>query len=209
MPTIGEFDEFIKLGDRTIKPLTLPFFKGEKDRTYRLALVSPKIASGFVHTYVKFLDGTHKNVMCLGEGGSKICCIVLGESVRRFAAVVWVYDTSKDGKLISPNSEELSGQLMIFRLTASKYQQLTALADEFPINSTGAGEEQCDIIAKCDVPEFQKFTFTPAKEAHFKRNSDWFSSVNKDVASAEKKLKPSLGVVMSEEEIEEQIVGRT
>lgn len=184
----------VALGDPKVETSNFDRYKGRKNVTDRIAILSSKLVRGYryYHNKKSFLAPTNPEVL-------KLCKEQLGEPDQYFALVVFHYQTDEDGALLV--EEKCQGKVKIWRWSESKYDEYSALQKQWPIMEAGFDAAQHDLLIKCTEEQYQRMTTTVCPKAHWKSKEAWHKALLEKRAKADEKLKGSLGLSLSDQEI--------
>lgn len=188
----------VTFGDKSVELSRFDRYKGRKGETDRLAFVGDKLIAAHFHFH------NNRGYRCSSTKTKKaICCDHLGEPEQRFGIAVFKYSSTEDGKIA--DTGKLSGKVMVWNLTESRYSELTGINSSWPLMDAGFDQKQHDLIAKCTEEKFQRMTFTPAPEAHWKTKKTWYDTIKTRSNTASADLRKHFGRVVTDEQWNEII----
>lgn len=188
----------VDLNDKKVEIQTFDRYKGRKNITDRIAIISSALLRAKIHYH----HTKKKTIKCLSRGTEKaICCQVLGEPDQRFGMLIFHYLTDENGDLLVP--EKLSGKVKLWIVSESRYAELSTIHKEFPLLDGGKTAEQKDLLIKCTEEAFQKMVFTPCREALWKKKELWYESLKGKETKAKQKLISFLGQTVPDSELHE------
>lgn len=188
--------EQVTFGDKAVETSTFDRYKGVKGRTDRIAILSAKLLRGnrYYHERKKTSFRAPENEEVLA-----LCKAQLGEPEQRFALTLFHYNTDEDGNLL--DDAKCSGKVKIWQISESRYEELSGLAKEWPLLDGGAEASQHDLIIKCTEEQYQRMSFKPTKDAHWKKKEAWYNALKSKEQAAQKRLRESIGRTLSDQEI--------
>lgn len=191
-------EDSVTLGDKRVETSNFLRYKGRKDVTDRIAIVSSSLWRGWNYYYQ---NGNKKTLFRAPTDAEtlKFCKQELGEPSQRFSLVVFHYQTDEEGNLL--DESKLRGRLKIWALSETRYEELTALHKKWPLLDSGFGEKQVDISIHCSEEKFQKMTMTPCPEAFWKKQQAWYDALKSKSGKAEESAKKALGRELTNPEI--------
>jgi len=190
----------VTLGDKNVEIAVFDRYKGRKNVTDRVAIVSKNL----VRAYTYFYEGNGKKKMFRAPKNAQtleFCKKHLGEPVQYFGLALFHYSTQEDGTLLDP--AKLSGKIKTWRISETRYEELSTMHKSWPLLDAGFAEKQFDLMIKCTEEQWQRMQFTPAPQAHWKSKQAWYDFVKKKEALAKDKVAAALGTEMKDEEIME------
>lgn len=183
----------VTLGDKRVEVQTYDRYKGRKGVTDRLALISPTLVRVNTH----FIDTKKRRYRCISTPQKKgVCCLNIGAPDQNFGLVLFQYTTDEGGNLLT--EEKLSGRIKLWVISESRYAELSTIHKEYPLIGTDFASPLVDLAVKCTEENFQRMTFTPCKEAFWKRKKEWYDKVMELEDKARQKLTKALGQELSE-----------
>lgn len=192
----------VKFGDTNVEFLTLDKYRGRKGVTDRIALVSSGMLRGISH----FAGGDAKGkggkmFICFTQKGQPpaFCCVEKGQPKQYFALPVFHYVTDNEGNILVP--EKCQGQLKVWRIPENRYKELSALASKWAILDSGFAAKQYDILTTTTDEDFQKMTFVPCPEAHWKSREGWYTHLSQKAKGARAAVADSLGQKLTEQAV--------
>lgn len=197
-------EDEVSLADKRVEVTTYDRYKGRKDQVDRLAFLSTNLMRGYTHYRDKAPAGQAKVFRCVSTPTHRgACCDALGEPAQRFGLVVFKYHTDDKGML--NDSEKLQGKLMFWVISETRYEELSTIHRQWPLLDGGQEAKQMDLSIRCTEEAFQKMTFTPCPEAHWKKKDIWYKAMKGKEAKAKERLKGVIGKVVTELEIKEML----
>jgi len=193
-----EQDTEVTLADKNVETSQFDRFKGRKNVTDRIAIVSSKLTR--VWRYFHESNGK-KYVFRAPQDAATLEFTKkeLGEPEQRFGLVIFHYLTDEQGNML--DELKCRGKLKTWVISESRYEELSGLHRQWPLLDGGKETPQYDLCAKCTEDQFQRMTFTPMKEAHWKKKEKWYSAIKEKMTRATEKLGQALGRKMSDDEI--------
>lgn len=186
----------VTLGDKSVEISTFERYKGRKGQTDCLAVISSVLSRAFVHWY------NNKGFRCLSTPEKRaICCSQLGEPEQKFGLVLFQYSVDQDGNYI--DMSKLQGKSRLWVISETRYEELSNIHRKWPLLDAGFGQKQHDLVVKCTEEAYQRMTFTPCPDAHWKKKQSWYDAVKGKEAKAREKLKLALGRQLNELEVME------
>lgn len=172
------------------------FYKGQKDRTDRIGILSDKARAAYVH----YVEGGARPgyYLCLSERGEKgkisgakaLCCQKEKDAKRRFCVPIVRYGTDTKGLPKKPFTWEVMGWIF----TDDKAGQLKTISVEWgPL--TGY-----DLKVTCSEVKYQRLDIKNQKEALWKAKPELEKAVRESAEPVMEKLARFLGRRMSEPE---------
>lgn len=198
LPTPGQEEDQVTLGDKRVETSTFDRYKGEKGRIDRIALVSKTLIRGWSYWYE---GGGKKRTFAAPKNAEALafCKKVLGEPEQRFGVLLFHYLTDDKGELIEP--EKLKGKIKTWVWSETRYEELTNMNRQWPLLDGGFDAKQVDLIIRCTESTFQRMGFTPTPTAHWKTKKQWYDAIVGKAEKAKPKLKMALGKQLSDQEI--------
>lgn len=191
-------EDQVALGDKTVELAQYDRYKGVKDRTDRIAILSSTLMRGWRCYYApkkrSFRAPTNKELL------DKVTAL-LGPPEQRFALTVFQYLTDDDGNLL--DETKCQGKVKIWVVSESRYGELSALAKEWPLMDAGQTAVQHDLKIKCTEEQYQRMIFSATKTAHWKTKLPWYVALKAKEVAAGPKLKLALGKRLPDHEIME------
>ncbi len=189
-------DDFL---DESVVISTFPKYAGTGNVTDRVSIITKRgqICRAFVHFY------REKGFVCLTKKGEEkaICCDKLGAPDQKFGVVIFQYHTDQTGALADPT--KCKGAVKLWMFSEKKWEDLKAVAREFPLLDSGPGAEQVDIQIACEDTKWQKMKMTPTKAAHWKSNPEWYKTVSDLADQGHQKLLKAIGRVQDLDGVKE------
>jgi len=196
-----ELDQ-VGLADKRVETSQYDRYKGRKDNTDRLAFLSTTLQR--VRTHFCNANGQRNIFQCLSTKEKRaVCCEVLGEPGQRFGMVVFRYATDEHGELT--DSAKCQGKLLYWAVSESRYEELSSIHRSWPLLDAGKREKQYDLTIKCTEESWQRMTFTPTPEAHWKRKPEWYDALKGKEEAARQKLKMVMGKKLNEQEVKDLV----
>lgn len=188
----------VTLNDKNVDIQTYDRYKGRKNVTDRIAILSASLLRARVHYH----DKKKKSFKCISTPGKQgPCCQHTGDPDQKFGLVVFQYLTDESGNQLT--EEKLAGKLKLWVISESRYAELSQIHKEFPILDAGMAEPQFDMLIKCTEENYQKMTFTPCKSASWKKKTEWYDAMKAKEAKARARLGKAMGLELSSMEIME------
>lgn len=192
-----ELDQ-VSLNDKRVDIQTFDRYKGRKNVTDRIAILSTTLVRARTH----YVEAKKKTVRCHSTPQKQaICCKHLGEPEQKFGLVLFQYTTDDSGAMLT--DERLSGKIKLWVISESRYAELSQIHREFPLLDSGYGEAQMDLLMKCTEEQWQRLTFTPCRDAFFKKKKEWYDALKLKEAKAKAKLGKAMGNELTELELME------
>ncbi len=178
----------VDFNDDSYKTNDVDFYKGTKDKTDRLGILTQPILE-YVH-WIEDPDGSAGYYVCISEHNNKgeitkeeICCKKEGESRARFVVAVIEYGTKTDGEVKKP----LQYDVKVWLFATDKFSQLRGISKEF-----GSLLEQ-DIGVMCTDAKYQKMNVLPKKQCIWTAKEEIKDEVTTVVKTLKGKLPKLLG----------------
>lgn len=185
--------ERVTLADKKVEVQTYDRYKGRKGVTDRLALISPTLVRVTTH----FIETKKRRFRCISSPQKKgVCCQHVGAPDQNFGLVLFQYTTDESGNLLV--EDKLSGRIKLWVISESRYAELSTIHKEYPLIGTEFASPMVDLTVKCTEENFQRMTFTPCKEAFWKRKQEWYTKVMELEDKARSKLNKALGQELTE-----------
>lgn len=186
----------VTLGDKKVDIQTYDRYKGRKNVTDRIAVLSSTLIRGRIH----FHDAKKKSFKCLSTAQHQaVCCKHMGEPDQKFGLIIFQYLTDETGSLLT--DEKCTGKIKLWIVSESRYAELSQIHKEFPLLDAGFGESQVDLTMKCTEEQYQRMTFTPCREAFWKKKKEWYDALKLKEEKARSRLVKAMGNDLSELEI--------
>lgn len=188
----------VSLNDKRVDIQTYDRYKGRKNVTDRIAILSSTLIRARVH----YNDAKKKSYKCLSTPEQqKICCKTSGEPDQKFGLIIFQYLTDEKGDMLT--DEKLSGKVKLWVVSDSRYSELSQIHKEFPLLDAGLGQPQFDMLIKCTEEQYQRMTFTPCNSAFWKKKPDWYAAIKQKEEKAKPRLVKAMGNDLTEVEIME------
>jgi len=186
----------VVLGDKKVETSSYDRYKGVKGKTDRVAFISEKLirAWRYYHRNTGFRMPTDATLQALLK-------TQLGEPEQRFGVTVFHYTTDEQGLLL--DAKKCQGRVKLWSLSEGKYEELSTLHRQWPLLDKGWGEDQKDVLINCTDEKWQRMTYTPCPEAHWKTKEAWFKALKGKEKISIDKLKASIGRNLNDTEIYE------
>lgn len=186
----------VGLNDKSVDIQTYDRYKGRKGVTDRIAIISASLIRARVHYH----DAKKKSFKCLSTSEKQAaCCKAMGEPDQKFGLVIFQYLTDENGNQLT--EEKLSGKLKLWVVSDSRYSELSQIHKEFPLLDGGLPNPQFDMTIKCTEEQYQRMTFTPCREAFWKKKEDWYNAIKLKEAKARPRLIKAMGSDLTELEV--------
>lgn len=189
----------VDLADKKVETNQFDRYKGRKDVTDRIAILSSKL----VRTFTYYLELPGKKVLFRQPKSEEVLALCrerLGEPQQRFGLVLFHYRTDEKGLFADP--KKCQGRPKLWVWSEARYEEISNIQRSgWPLTDAGFVEKQVDLQITCTEENFQRMQFTPCPEAHWKRNEKWYKALKEKEAKAKDKLKLALGREMSDLEI--------
>lgn len=186
----------VSLNDKSVDIQTFDRYKGRKNVTDRIAILSSTLLRARVHYH----DAKKKSFKCLSTPTHQApCCKHMGEPDQKFGLIVFQYLTDENGNMLT--DEKLSGKVKLWVVSDSRYSELSQIHKEFPLLDAGFAEPQFDMTLKCTEEQYQRMTFTPCREAFWKKKQEWFDAIKQKANKAIPRLGKAMGNDLTELEI--------
>lgn len=188
----------VSLNDKSVEIQTYDRYKGRKGVVDRLAILS----STLLRTRTHYLEKKKKSFKCISTASTQgVCCKHIGEPDQKFGLVGFQYLTDETGSMLT--DEKLTGKVKLWVVSESRYSELSQIHKEFPLLDGGFGTPQFDLMIKCTEEQYQKMTFTPCREAFWKKKKEWYDALKAKESKARLKLIKAMGTDLSSLEIME------
>lgn len=155
-----------------VESVYVPRFKGVKGYTRRIAIVNPSRIFVATTHYHQTLKAFH----CFN--GS--CCRA-DNPKQNYLIPVQVYDTNKDGQVISPKV-----QCEYLQCPSGQWELLTMIHASTPIDTI-------DLGVICEDDKYQKLKIAPAGPAMWRQNAQWAAQVVAEVNGKADRILRSAG----------------
>jgi len=188
----------VSFGDKRIETAQFDRYKGRKGVTDRIAIIS----SNLVRVWTYFYEGRGQKQMFRAPTSPEMLALtrdVIGEPDQRFGLVLFHYLTDENGEMI--DDVRCRGKIKLWRISESRYEELSNLHRQFPLLDNGFGEPQSDLVIQCTEEQFQRMTFTPTPTAHWKTKEGWYKKLKEREKAAQDKLAMAMGRKLDDEEI--------
>lgn len=186
--------EDVGFGDERVEVSNFVRYKGVKGQTDRIAFLSSNVKRVFTHYH------NDQYFRCLStEAKTGICCQNLKSPDQRFGVVIFHYTTDPQGDLV--DESKLQGSIKIWPFSETKYTDLTGFNRKFLLLTKDFDTEQFDMEILCTDDNFQKMTFTPCREAHWKKNQKWFDQLILKEVKASERMSKMMGKDLTEDEV--------
>jgi len=190
-------EEKVTLGDDKVEIITYERYKGRAKHTDRVAFLSTTLVRAKTHFY-EGEDGKKVSFWCLSTPKKRaICCEHLGDSAQRFGLVLFLYVTDATGELANP--AKVQGRLLYWVISDAKYSELSTLHKQFPLLSDS--DKQVDLLINCSEEKFQKMSFTPCTNAHWRKTDKTVQLLRQKETAASEKMRSVLGKRLTELEL--------
>jgi len=200
--------EGVTLGDKRVVLDVFERYKGIKDQTDIIAVISSRLVRGYRYYHpdkkVSFRAPTDETEL---EKVKE----VLGPPQQRFVMVVFQYtpsdyDEDTGAPVLDPT--KCKGRVKIWSISDNRYAELSGIHSDWPLLDTseehpegGLSVPQHDLVIKCTEEKFQRMQFKPKKNAHWKLKQEWYDALKGREERAAEKGKGSLGRVFSSQEL--------
>ena len=186
----------VGLNDRRVETSQFERYKGRKGVTDRVGFISATLLRAWRY----YIEATRTGFRAPSDAALlALCKQHIGEPDQRFGLVLFHYKTDENGVLL--DQEKCQGKPKIWTISEARYAELSQLHASWPMMRTNFGEAQYDLLIKCTEESFQRMTFTPTPECHFKKKQKWFDTLVAKEAQGRQKAKLALGKELSEDEI--------
>lgn len=191
----------VTLGDKTVELSTFDRYKGRKGQKDCIAIISTSLVRAYPHWF------NQKGFRCLSKDPlhPAICCQKMGAPTQKFGLVLFQYSTSpeqgKEGEIL--DLTKLQGKCRLWLISETRYEELSNLHKKWPLMDGGFDKPQHDIVVSCSEENYQRMTFTPNPDAHWKKKQGWYEALKAKEIKAREKLKLALGRALSEQEVME------
>jgi hypothetical protein len=196
-------EDQVTLADKNVETSQFDRYKGSKGRTDRLALLSTVLIRGWRCYEPKkkksFRAPTNKDILALVTKQ-------IGPPEQRFGLVLFQYLTDESGNLI--DATKCSGKVKVWAISEARYEELSNMHKSWPLLDSGFEAPQHDLMAACTEDQYQRFTFSPLPESHWKKKEGWYKALKLKEQAAQPKVKMALGKILSDTEIME-VLGAT
>jgi len=190
----------VSLADKKVQTSQFERYAGRKGQVDRIGILSTNLA----RTYRYFYDGGGRKMSFRAPKSEEtlaLCRQHLGEPEQRFGMILFHYRTDLEGVLL--DTEKCQGRPKLWAISEARYEELSNIHRQWPLLDAGWGETQHDLLIRCSEEKYQRMTFTPVPEAHWKKKEAWFNALKKQELRAADRLKLALGRPMSDKEIME------
>lgn len=202
MTTPAQKDDEVGLADKRVEVTTYDRYKGRLNEIDRVAILSTNLVRAYTHYNNAAPKGQPKVIRCLSTPEHRaVCCDALGEPTQRFGMVLFKYNVDAQGGLY--DAEKLQGKLMFWSISETRYEELSTVHKAWPLLDGGQEAKQMDLMIRCTEESYQKMTFTPCPEAHWKKKELWYKTMKSREAKAKERLKSVLGKQMTEDEMKQ------
>lgn len=188
----------VGLADKNVETSLYERYKGRKGITDRVAILSATLS----RTYTYFYEGQNRKLTFRAPKPGAMLELVraqLGEPAQKFGMVLFQYKTEDNGDLFDVS--KCQGKPKPWVISESRYEELSNIHKNFPLMDGGWGEAQHDLLLTCTEENFQRMTFSPAKDSHWKKSEKWYEALKKVELKAKDKLKLAMGREMTDAEI--------
>lgn len=186
----------VTLGDKNVDIQTYDRYKGRKNVTDRIAILSATLIRARVHYH----DKKKKSFKCLSTPERQAaCCKHMGDPDQKFGLIIFQYLTDENGNMLT--EEKLSGKVKLWVVSDSRYSELSQIHKEFPLLDGGLAAPQFDMMIKCTEEQYQRMTFTPCNSAFWKKKEEWYNAIKAKEAKARPRLVKAMGNDLTELEI--------
>jgi len=193
-------DDTVTLGDKKVEIVNYDRYKGRKNVTDRIAFLSTGLIRGWIHYHE--VNSKRHLFFCHSEKDKEaICCKELGLSQQRFGMVLFKYHTQEDGTLL--DDTKCQGKLFFWLISEARYEELSGLNKQWSLMDGGFASAQVDLLIKCTEEDWQRMTFTPCPQAHWKKKEPWYNALKGKEAKTRDRLKAALGKKLSIEEVQD------
>jgi len=197
----NEADE-VTLGDKNVETAQFDRYKGRKGVTDRIAVLSATLMRTWSYYHENTMFRAPKDPPTLEH-----CKAALGEPQQRFGMVLFHYSTDDTGSMLVP--EKCKGKVRLWAISEARYEELSGLHRNWPLLDGGFSEKQHDISIKCTEEQYQRMTFTPTPDAHWKSKEAWYKALKEKEAKAREKLKLAMGRQLEDSAIMELLGAST
>lgn len=186
----------VTFGDKTVELSTFERYKGRKGQKDCITIIAGSLLRAHQHWH------NQKGFRCLSTLENRAeCCKQLGEPEQKFGIVLFQYTVDQEGNYVDPT--KCQGKVRLWVISETRYEELTNLHRRWPLLDGGFGTKQHDILVNCTEEGYQKMTFTPTPEAHWKTKQNWYDALKAKEIKAREKLKLALGRSLTELEVME------
>lgn len=188
----------VTLGDKNVETSQFDRYKGHKGVTDRITILSSKLIRGYNY----YIEGK-KTTFRAPENPEvlALCKKHLGEPTQKFALTLFKYLTDQDGALL--DDTKCQGKVMLWSISESRYEELSAISKSWPLMDNGFNEPQSDLMVKCTEEQFQRMSFTPTPTAHWKSKQSWYDALKAKEAKSHERLRMTLGRQLTDLQIME------
>ena len=196
--------ESVGLADKRVETSNYDRYKGRANVTDRIGIISSDLQKSYTHTAKDVKEGRRTIFLCLSTAAKKaVCCEVLGAPIQRFGLILFKYLTDEQGNLA--DNTKLQGKPLFWAISESRYEELSAIHRSWPLTDTGPDKPQVDLKIRCTDDKWQRMTFTPEPEAHWKKKDGWYKALKEKVSQGQDKLKVIVGRKLTEDEVKDII----
>ena len=169
------------------KPLDAHKFK--KGTTSRITIIDPK---KIVMDDIHYVEGV--GYFSCKQG---ICCERSNPPKQKFATLIAIYETDKNGKLVDKFGVA-NIQVKPWTFSGDKFGTIQGIHREYSLTD-------CDLKVKCTDEQYQKLEFLPTKESLYKSNDKFKKYIDSEVKKLESRLSSILGKDLSVEVLQEKL----
>lgn len=170
-------------------------FLGEVGHTKRMMVIDKSVVMVPSH----YILGQKRYVRCIADLNAGACpgC-EMGKARERFGANVVVYETNKDGSVITPTK----WSLQLWTFAVDKYVQIKAAKKEW-------GDLHAhDFMVSCTDTQFQRLTITVCKDALWMSDKQLMTDIATYFKEHKFDVQRLIGKVMSIQELKDFIAGK-
>lgn len=190
----------VNFTDKKVEVPNFDRYKGAKGRTDRLAILSTNLYR--VWTHYPNSQTVKGYIRCMDpEGRQQKCCEKFGPPEQRFGMVLFQYNTNEKGEL--PDEKRCGGVVRLWVVSGPRYETLKGMSKEFQLLDEGADKPQHDFLSLCTEEKFQRLNFTPCKEAHWKKQPNWYAFLKGKEKEALTKLPAAIGKTLTDQDKED------
>jgi len=188
----------VGFGDKRIETSQFDRYKGRKGVTDRVAIISSSLVRVWTYFYEK---GAQKAVFRAPTDPEtlELTREIIGEPDQRFGLILFHYLTDETGEMM--DDTRCRGKIKIWRMSETRYEELSNMHKQFPLLDSGFTEPQSDLMIQCSEEQYQRMTFSPTPKAHWKLKENWFKKLKERERAAQPKLGLAMGRKMDSEEI--------
>jgi len=190
--------EEVTLGDKRVEILSVDRYKGRKNIVDRVGIIS----SSLIRRLTFFHEGASKKTTFIAPENPQTLELVkkqLGEPVQKFGLLLFHYVTDDKGALF--DDTKLKGKIKAWPISETRYEELSGIHGKWPLMDAGFDQKSYDLEIKCTEEQFQRMSFTPCPESHWKKKQEWYKYIKDREPKAREYLLRAIGRKMTDAEI--------